>query len=242
MFENLIEFKTTKNYLNFKEDLPEPIKFNLPQWYKVLKHNDQYKTVKGCIPFLETLTTGYLLKIPRDYKINFNKFKGDTDNPMNGIHEDKIYPKPNLNINFESNHHIKQLQGSPLLRKNLDKHVSKFVNPWIIKTPPGYSCLFISPLNNSDDRFSIIPGIVNTDKYDSEINFPFIVNGDKYPYIEDVIKKGTPYVQIIPFKRENWKMKLSEKHNEHHLNFGLHFITKKINLMKSKWWSKTSWN
>ena len=79
------------------------------------------------------------------------------------------------------------------------------LNPWKIKTPKGYSCLFVPPLNNSDDRFSIIPGIVDTDTFPSEINFPIIINGDKYPVLETTIKKGTPYVQIIPFKRDSGK-------------------------------------
>ena len=33
--------------------------------------------------------------------------------------------------------------------------------------------------------------------------------------MDTVIKEGTPYVQVIPFKRESWKMKIiSEKDNE----------------------------
>ena len=29
-----------------------------------------------------------------------------------------------------------------------------------------------------------------------------IVNGDKYPSLDTTLKKGTPYVQIIPFKEK----------------------------------------
>ena len=64
-------------------------------------------------------------------------------------------------------------------------------------------------MNNTDDRFSIIPGIVDTDSFSLEINFPIVLNGDKYPVIKTTIKKGTPYVQVIPFKREKWKMKIT---------------------------------
>ena len=55
-------------------------------------------------------------------------------------------------------------------------------------------------MNNADDRFSIIPGIVDTDTFNQEVNFPFVINGDKYSSLDTIIKKGTPCVQIIPFK------------------------------------------
>jgi hypothetical protein len=62
-----------------------------------------------------------------------------------------------------------------------------------------------------DDRFSIMPGIVDTDTFPNEINFPIVINGDKYPVLETIIEKGTPYVQIIPFKRDSWKMKFKSR-------------------------------
>jgi hypothetical protein len=119
--------------------------------------------------------------------------------------------------------------------------IYKIYNPWTIKTPKGYSCLFVSPLNNSDDRFSIIAGIVDTDTFRQEINFPIVLNGDKYPTLETIIKKGTPYVQVIPFKRENWKMKIMEKTQKQieldKISYGLNIY----NIYKEKFWSKKSW-
>jgi hypothetical protein len=68
--------------------------------------------------------------------------------------------------------------------------------------------LFSATLNNRDDRFEIISGIVDTDTYDRQINFPFILNNAKYPELDTIINKGTPIVQVIPFKRDEWKMKI----------------------------------
>lgn len=117
----------------------------------------------------------------------------------------------NLNADMVGNVHRKeQLEGSPYIEKNKNLPFYKVLNPWVISTPPGYSCLFLPPMNNTDDRFSIIPGIVDTDTYKNEINFPFVINGDKYPTLETMIKKGTPYVQVIPFKRDRWKMKVEK--------------------------------
>ena len=37
----------------------------------------------------------------------------------------------------------------------------KFINKWLIETPPGYSCLFIHPMNRVEERYKIIEGIVD---------------------------------------------------------------------------------
>jgi hypothetical protein len=151
----------------------------------------------------------------------------------------------NVNINKESfeYHPIKQLGNKcPLVHKNVDLPVHKVSNPWFIKTPPGYSCLFVPPLNNTDDRFSIISGIVDTDTFENEINFPFIINGDKYPTLKTTIRIGTPYVQVIPFKRDNWKMSLnSVEHKKTESNKANYFSKNILNRYKSMWWSKKSW-
>jgi hypothetical protein len=115
------------------------------------------------------------------------------------------------------------------------------MNRWIIKTPPGYSCLFIPPLNNRDDRFEIISGIVDTDTFTLPINFPFIVNGDKYPSLESLIKRGTPYVQVIPFKRESWKMKIEGVTQEKLTEKRFYTWKHVLNNYKQRFWSKKSW-
>ena len=119
-------------------------------------------------------------------------------------------------INLKLSSHAPEIQGThqvegwPKLEKNLDGPIHKFINPWKIKTPPGYSCLFLPVLNNNDSAFEIIPGIVDTDSFPLEINFPFILNGYKYKApIKFFIKKGTPIVQVFPFKRQKWKMKIT---------------------------------
>ena len=68
MFEKTIEFIAPEEYTKNNQDLlPTPIKLNIPEWYKKLKHGVNEKTVKGCMPFLDTLVTGYLLKLPTDF-------------------------------------------------------------------------------------------------------------------------------------------------------------------------------
>jgi hypothetical protein len=202
------------------------------------------------MPFLDTLTSGYLLKMPQDFNIRHNvdnkNEKGEVfkDSFQTfGLHDCSLLLSAkyiNLNAGLDI-HTLKQLEGSPFIEKNSNLPFYKILNPWKIKTPKGYSCLFVPPLNNSDDRFSIIPGIVDTDTFSNEINFPIIINGDKYPVLETTIKKGTPYVQIIPFKRDSWKMTLKPRPQKEIQNFKLFYGLKLLNIYKDKYWHKKLW-
>jgi hypothetical protein len=248
MLHKTIEFISNKEYVNFKEDYPTPIKLNIPDWFKKLSHSPNLKTIKGCMPVLDSLTSGYLLIVPQDIRIQHNKHNPKT-NEMDGFYSTgeiniDLLKENSINLSgaVPNTHPIIQLEGSPYVQKNKNLPFYKIINPWIIKTPPGYSCLFVPPLNNVDDRFSIIPAIVDTDNFPNEINFPIVINGDKYETLDTIIKKGTPYVQVIPFKRDSWKMKITGKNTEE-IKKEKRFLGLSILYnYKNKWWSKKSWN
>jgi hypothetical protein len=245
MFKKIIKFSAPQEYFDLKEDHPTPIKNNVPNWYKKLKHTFFEKTVKGCMPFLDTLTSGYLLKIPQDIVVKHNVLneKNVLDSyqfvdPLDVV----LMQTKQINLIFEhkaAHHPIRQMEGSPLVEKNKGLSFHKIINPWTITTPPGYSCLFLPPMNNQDDRFSILPGIVDTDKFYQEVNFPIVFNCDKYETLDTILKKGTPYVQVIPFKRESWKMKVTpqKKLNVKKLWHNLSVLDKYKNLS----WVKKTW-
>ena len=138
-------------------------------------------------------------------------------------------------------HGRQQLKGSPYIEKNMNQPFHKIINPWIIKTPPGYSCLFLPPMHNTDDRFSIIPGIVDTDTFKLEINFPIVINGDKYKSLKTTIERGTPFVQVIPFKRQSWKMKIEPSNVKQRELDGFFYRMKLIHNYKNLFWSKKIW-
>tara|TARA_R110000823_G_scaffold304891_1_gene426679 strand:- start:1586 stop:2338 length:753 start_codon:yes stop_codon:yes gene_type:complete len=249
MFSKDIEFSCPVDYFLQKEDYPVPSTLNIPDWFKKLNHDKHVPTVKGCMPFLDTLKAGYLLKMPQDMNIRHNIPNPDEDNKLDTFQQSSMRESGdvlkmtgiNLNSAHIDVHPNSQLEGCPLNKKNSNLPFHKILNPWTIKTPPGYSCLFVPPLNNADDRFSIIPGIVDTDTFNMEINFPIVINGDKYPSQELFIKKGTPYVQVIPFKRDDWKMKVTSFKSKKSLMdktfFGLTFW----NRYRNKFWSKKTW-
>tara|TARA_R100000742_G_C4279162_1_gene103090 strand:+ start:1517 stop:2269 length:753 start_codon:yes stop_codon:yes gene_type:complete len=246
MFENNIEFVASQEYIKIidKSLHPQPALKNIPQWYKKLSNDPVKQTIKHCMPFLDTLTTGYILKMPYDLQIKHNIENTQTQ-------QKDTFQKTNqhvwadtvrkYNINFPTSpqfHPPQQLEGSPLTEKNKNLAFHKIINPWKIQTPKGYSCLFVPPLNNADDRFSIIPGIVDTDAHIIEINFPFVVNSDKYPELETIIKLGTSYVQVIPFKRESWKMSVKPVSNKEPEKNRFNFFSTIREFYKKNNWNK----
>jgi uncharacterized protein (UPF0248 family) len=247
MFENIIEFSALEEYVDLKEDYPIPTKLNIPDWFKELNHTIEKMTVKGCMPFLDALTSGYVLKMPQDFAIKHN-FLNDKNEP-------DIFQAPamkqqamvsiarGLNLNSDSiqAHSIHQLGKCPYNTQNKNIPYHKILNPWKIKTPTGYSCLFTPILNNGDDRFFPLSGIVDTDTFPTEINFPIVINGDKYPQLDTIIKKGTPYIQIIPFKRENWKIKIKKRKTCEILSARMFYALNLLHNYKNKFWNKKIW-
>jgi len=171
---------------------PKPASRFIPDEYKKLERFENKNffspTVKTCIPFLDSMTAGYIIPFDQDYLVNpvDNDF---TITPANKEQGDFGY------------HNKAQLPKE--WHKTTGEHAGKFINKWLIKTPPGCSCLFIHPMNRLEERWKIIEGVVDTDNYINTINFPFILKKRDKQFL---IKKGEPMVQVIPFKRESWKM------------------------------------
>lgn len=86
------------------------------------------------------------------------------------------------------------------------KNLLKFVQPWQIKTPKGWSVHIKSPANNWETDIQLIEGVVDTDTYHANVHFPFVWTGSEEG--EFVIKKGTPIAQVIPFKRQKTNHKV----------------------------------
>mgnify|MGYP001244038764 CR=1 FL=1 len=245
-----IKFSCHKDLLEEKIIQPIPAKQNIPEWYKKIeKYFSQDKhdrTIKSCVPVLDSITCGYLLRMPQDMQMQYNIWVEPRKKYCTRIsfsappHQDSL----NLGIQCDAEDHPNQQVGGPdsfYSKKHRGMGVPKIINPFVIKTPPGYSCMFIPPMHREMDYFHILPGIVDTDTFKLPINFPFIMNTDKYKTIDTIIKIGTPYVQVIPFKRDSWKMEIkAQEENENEKNTFLHKL-RMVDAYKLKWWDKKSY-
>src|SRR5690606_21575439 len=75
----------------------------------------------------------------------------------------------------------------------------KFINPWRIKVPDGYSVLFVQPLSRPDLPFSCLSGVVGCGRFGTTVNRPVAWTG---PVGEHVLPAGTPIAQLIPIRRD----------------------------------------
>jgi len=245
MKENEILFVTKKDLEDIEDIKPIPASKYLPQWFKnTTLHKPENLTIKGCMPVQDALTSGYLLKLPQDMEVTYNFLDSESGKKIIAVNfamERQDYCSHEMLQKRPQSHPTFQVGGpeSFLAQENSPHGLSpipKIMNPWIIKTPPGYSCLFLPPLLREEDYFNIIPGVVDTDRHRQSVNFPFIFNKHKYPSYKKIFRRGMPYVQVIPFKREDWKMKI--KYDKEFSNVNINWATKIINRYKQLFWNK----
>lgn len=162
----------------------------VPEWYKKTasyipeeKKLTSERTIKRCMPVFDAMSAGYIISTPCDISVT----QIDGEPQYEPSMRDTIQYHPQKQATFHPKAHPFQFP--------------KFINAWGIKTPKGYSCLFIAPMHNENPWFECLAGLVDTDRYDAPVNFPFVL---KDPKFEGIIPAGTPMIQVIPFKREDW--------------------------------------
>jgi len=199
MKKNIIKFNLVDeiDYAN----IPMPAKNYLPKWYKDLKPDSGFldkekhgllqsstanKTAKKCVPFMDSFTSGYILETWTDMEI---------------IEKDNDFEIKWLEMDWRPIQERPQTPGLIVPEGYYQKKIS-LQTPFFIKTPPGYSVMVSQPYNRYDLPFLSLTGIVDTDIHPM---FPgnsplFVKKGSS-----GIVPKGTPLLQIFPFKRDNWK-------------------------------------
>ncbi len=213
---NVISFKSNRPWLNLKSiSVPVPTQSSMPQWYKEADRfaknpvtGEYYKatreicpfpkegttddygmipTWKACPAILDAFITGYLFKTPCDITFTKNS-RGSLDLKINdSMYKDFCTARPAM-PQFEH-------------PKGFYKDHFAWMPDWGMALPEGYSALFMNPMNRFDLPFMNTTGIVDSDKVHLLGSFPFFIAEGW----EGTIPAGTPYLQILPFKRENWE-------------------------------------
>lgn len=211
-----IIFHSNKEYNSLdKKYLPIPASKLIPEWYlnysKFLKDSsgnviesnsgERYLTFKSCPSLLDMFLTGYFLVTPCDL--------------MFYVKDDLPFVKvPAGYEDFCGEREKMDGFNQPL--DYYEKHFHWYPN-WAPELPEGYSALYLNPINRYNLPFHTVEGIIDNDKMNTPGNMPFFLKKG----FEGVIPEGTPYVLIIPFKRENWEMEI-----KHHIQDD---INEKIN-------------
>ena len=200
MVEQVLTFRCPKE-LEGRLPAPVPAGQALPDWLKAMPmqaHSAVVSapddTVKRCPPFVDAMTSGFLMPLMCDVRVENGEFSWDADLPIGAA------GFPRSPIGF---HDAAQVTGTPLF--DPDRFLIKFMNAWTIEAPQGYSLLFTHPFNRFDLPFTTLTGVVDCDLYrDAWIHFPAHWRDEGF---SGVLPKGTPVAQCIPIKRESWSLR-----------------------------------
>lgn len=211
---------------------PRPASQYIPEWYKKAnaytegnaknKHpieGKPYSTIKKCMPLWDMMTAGYIIETPYDIRV-IQTGQG----PYWQWGEMQA-------VAFQS---MDQTQNHPNFRDI--NYAVRILHPWSIQTPKGWSVLIMQPTHREPTPISILSGIVDTDTYSLPFNM-FIKLTD--PNFDGIIQAGTPFAQVIPFKREVWSSELGteKEHNKFQADFR-RFATMFYDRYKRLWWQR----
>jgi hypothetical protein len=202
----IIDFISNRPWLTKdSKSKPVPISKSMPQWYKEADRfakmpNGEYwvgpdkgkiPTWKACPAILDILTTGYSLVTPCDIEF-FLDGAGQIDvkieDPMYKDFATRRTPMPQFrHPEGYYNYHF------------------AWMPDWAVKVPEGYSVLYVSPFNRYDLPIMTVSGIIDNDKVNLPGSFPFFVQKGW----TGVLPAGTPYAQLLPFLREDWKSEIT---------------------------------
>jgi hypothetical protein len=213
---------------------PAPAKNFVPKWYKDTRSyigdkkgiidNAPSTTIKKCVPVFDIMTAGYIIPTWSDIWVTIKE-------------DNHTFYSTDRNMKFDY-HPISQVKNYPTSLSKEGAH--KFINPWSIRTPKGYSCFFLPPAHNPNPYFEVLSGLVDTDEYYAPVNFPFTF---KQKDFEGLIPAGTPLVQVIPIKREKWQMKFGKSEDETKAAKILHELRVNIfNSYRNRFWDRKEFN
>jgi hypothetical protein len=202
----IIKFHSAREYNNIKDDLvtPTSAKNVIPKWwkdaslfwklpdgsfYEAGKDSNTGKVEKGlgfkaCPALMDGFNAGYVLRTPCD--IMFIQHEGQPYVTTESGYSEFCGEREEM-LDFENpaGYHKKHFHWWP---------------NWGIELPEGYSLLVMNPLNRYDLPFQTLGGIIDSDRYTSSGLTPFFLKEG----FSGLIPKGTPFMQVIPIKREDW--------------------------------------
>ena len=189
-----IRFIPSPDLLNSGDELipPVPARSLIPDWYResevtfeMAPGEKPSSGLKTCVPFLDTFLSGYYILLQNDVLVDNSS--GHTVITWRGsvpiirersMQQGRLIPRP---AGHEPNH----------LAWN---------GVWGVRLPKGFSATFCHPLNRAELPFTTLAGVIDADNAHAWGNLPFFVRSG----FSGVIPKGTPIVQVLPFRRDSW--------------------------------------
>jgi hypothetical protein len=198
-----IKFLANRPWLNLgSKSRPIPVVKTIPEWFRKAdrfainpmtnepwvspQDGGKIPTWKACPAIFDIMSTGYVMVTPCDIEFYLDQNGKIAVKVADPMYQDFCTPRGPM-------HQFQHPEGYYL------DHFAWWTD-WGVKVPDGYSVLYTQPLNRYELPFLSTSGIIDNDKVNLSGTMPFfLVKG-----FTGVIPAGTPYVQLIPFKREDW--------------------------------------
>lgn len=196
--EPVISFVTLTPGLETFDDIkPQPSSKFIPKWWKDIPNNkgsyEKLPNIKSCPSFPDYFSQGYIIPMWADTLI---KYHADLK-----IWSIKCGSENNYPWEFHPDSQLIDYVTPSFLAKEAST-VLKAISPWKIITKPGWSVAQVPLYYHFENKFSVMPGIIHTDMH-YDINQQVLVyNENPEEDLEIFIKRGDPFVQYVPFKRE----------------------------------------
>jgi len=234
--KNIITFIPKNEFVIDYASKPEPMVKNLPSWWrkvhpyvggeKIVTGGQYNETVKKCPGILDLLSTGYLLKTPCDIYIDATGSK--IEYQVHDVHKESV-----------TMHQQEQVEGWDFNRDEWMDDIFRIHPMWVVGTAKGISTLFVQPSFHTSLPFEIVPAIIDTDMYISDGPFSMRIKRG----FKGVIEAGTPLVQCIPYRREEWEANILDKPDLKALNRIPHSLRHKFGgAYKKLMWEKKVFN
>jgi hypothetical protein len=238
--KQIIRFEALDEYGWDVAPRPYPATQAIPDWWKAMtpytKEEDNpegNKLIirnlvsnagpKKCVPMLDAITSGYIIPLWADVQIK-------------NVDDSKYVTWRVTQPVFQEHGSQSKEVETPI---GYQPQVFKFLNKWRMITPKGYSCLILPPLGYRQTGVQAIPAVIDTDRSSLEILPPVWFSED----FEGILEKGTPIVQVIPFKRSDWKAEYSYlKDGEYQKLQDKNFGATLVNHYMKKVWSKKTYS
>jgi hypothetical protein len=222
--------------------IPKPSANHVPEWYKnqklfsnvtnnfidAYKLPDFFGTYKACVPFVDTLTSGYTITLDSDVIFTNGTNRGYLPKPS--------WMGPIPPLDNPDNNKIRSIGNYPV-PVGYTPILFRWFSRWIINTPKDYSLLIMHPSHRHDLPFFTINGLVDTDKHENPLNFPFFIKTG----FEGIIEKGTPIAQIIPIKRDSWESEKGVYDENTNRNSFYKLKRYAVRSYRQQWWTKKSY-
>jgi hypothetical protein len=199
----IIKFVKNRPWLNKDSDsVPKPTIKTIPDWYKNADRfamnpmtgkawempdgSGKIPTWKACPAIYDIMGTGYVYRTPCDIEFYEDERGSIQCKVLDENNKDFISIRPAM----------------PQFKSPAGYHENHFAwwADWAVEVPEGYSVLYTQPFNRFELPFLTTSGIIDNDHVHLPGTMPFfVVKG-----FTGTLPAGTPYAQMLPFKRENW--------------------------------------